>query len=270
MKTQDKFNFYVPITIEKAVDKKTGKEEMIFTGVASDDSKDLDGEELIPSGFNFDSFLDTGFINWGHQVKNNPKMIVGEPIQAMVKDNKFIVKGRLYKDSQLAKDIWETAEMLEKSGSTRRLGFSIEGTPLKRSLMNPKRIEKARISGLAITHVPKNKNTIFQLVKGLQEEDYIDYEFEKAENSNGSDSPEFLIDIVDEEKEVRVTMDKSLTIKIEKAITTDTGKDMIKEHLEEKKDKIGEAIITIAKGYEQGLVSEEEKNMVVEVIDKKV
>lgn len=275
MKKQDNFNFWVPIEFEKSVDPVTKKKKMIFSGIASDDSKDADDEILEPSGFELKSFLESSFINYNHGTKNSPKSIVGEPLEAKIVNNKFVVKGMLYDDSKLAHDIWETAEMLEKSGSKRRLGFSIEGTPLKRDLVNPKRILKARITGLAITANPKNRNTIFQLVKGEQTEDFIDYEFEKAENidPNGSSDVEYLIDITDQQKNVRVTMDKDLTIKIEKAITTDSpsGKAMKKESLEDdlKNLSFGGAIVTLAKAYEQGMISEEEKDLVAETIIEK-
>lgn len=278
MKTQDKFNFFVPVTFEKSVDKKTGKEVMKFKGVASDDSEDLDKEILEPSGFEFNDFLDYGFVNYHHQSKNTPKAIVGEPVAAKIIDNKFVVEGMLYSDSQLAKDIYDTAEMLEKSGSKRKLGFSIEGTPILRDPVNPKRIRKARISGLAITPTPKNKNTIFSLMKGVQDEDYVDYEFEKA-NANGSDSPEFLLDITDKEKGVRVTMDKNLTIKIEKCMNTgsSSGKSIQKESLEKKPKNLfefskseEEALITIAEGYRIGMISEDTKNSIVGRINKKL
>lgn len=274
MKKQDNFNFWVPIEFEKSVDPVTKKKKMIFSGIASDDSKDADDEILEPSGFELKNFLESSFINYNHGTKNSPKSIVGEPLEAKIVNNKFVVKGMLYDDSKLAHDIWETAEMLEKSGSKRRLGFSIEGTPLKRDLVNPKRILKARITGLAITANPKNRNTIFQLVKGEQAEDFIDYEyeFEKSQDPNGGEV-EYLVDINDVEKGVRVTMDKDLTIKIEKAITTDSpsGKAMKKESLEDdlKNLSFGGAIVTLAKAYEQGMISEEEKDLVAETIIEK-
>lgn len=274
MKTQDKINFWIPAEFEKAVDKKTGKEQMIFSGIASDSSRDADDEILEPSGFEIKDFLSTGFFNYQHGMKNTPRAIVGEPTEAEIIDNKFVVKGILYNDSKLAQDIWDTAQMLKKNGSTRRLGFSIEGTPLKRDLINPKRILKARISSIAITPTPKNKNTIFQLIKGEQQEDFIDYEYEleKGIDANGGEV-EYLLDVTDKDKGVRVVIDKSLTIKIEKAtMTTDSpsGKAMKKESLERhlKNLSFGGAIVTVAKAYEQGVIGEDEKNKVVEVIEK--
>lgn len=264
MKLQDKFNCVLPIKIEKSVDKQTGVKNYKFRAIASDDSEDADQEVLNPNGFQFDSFLSHGFVNYNHNLKNSPKALVGEPSGAFVNDkNQFIVDGILYGNSKIARDIVETADMLEKAGSKRKFKLSIEGTPIQRSTINPRRIEKARITGLAITLQPKNANTLFSLVKGQQSEDFIDYEYGSIEKSdpNGGDI-EYLVDITDKDKGVRVTMDKSLTIKISKALTTDSpsGKAMRKESFEKKPKNLFEfqkAAVTISKGYELGMVPEE-------------
>ena len=70
------------------------------------------------------------------------------------------------------------------------------------------------------------------------------------------------MDITDNDKGVRVTMDRALTIKIEKSMTTGSpsGKAMMKESLEKKPKNLFEfqkAIVTIAKGHEFGMVPEE-------------
>lgn len=263
MKNQNKFNFFIPsVTFEKAKDEKTGVTNYLFKSIASDDSEDSSGETLVPDGFDIKPLLDYGTVNWNHKAKDNPRSIIGHPTNAEIKDNKLIVSGLIYGDSKLGRDVVETAKMLEKSsGGKRRFGISIEGVPLKRSTINPKRIEKARITGIAVTHVPVNRNTVFELIKGEQSDDFIDYEFEKS-NANGSMDPEYLVDITDKDKGIRVTMDKSLTIKISKTLTTDSpsGKAMRKESLEKKPKNLFEfqkAVVTISKGYELGMVPDE-------------
>jgi hypothetical protein len=277
----NKFNFIVPVSFEKSKDD-GGIENYKFKAIASDDSEDSQGDQLIPSGFDVKEFISSGFINWNHSAKTNPKAIIGHPTKAEVKNNQFLVEGILYGDSQLAKDVVETAIMLEKSsGGKRSLYLSIEGIPLKRNVLNSKKIEKARITGLAICPVPVNKNTLFTLIKGEQSEDFVDYEyeFEKSQDANGGEI-EYLVDIIDQEKGVRVTMNKDLTIKIEKCMTADSpsGKAIKKESLEpdlknlsfkSQSDEFNKAVVTIAKGYKNGIVSEEMKNKVAEVIQNK-
>ena len=67
MKNEDKFNFWLPIDlVEKAKgnlnkDDDSRYDNMIFEGLASDDSVDWEGEEMEPNGFILDYFLENGF-----------------------------------------------------------------------------------------------------------------------------------------------------------------------------------------------------------------
>jgi hypothetical protein len=280
MKTQNKFNCFQPVTFEKSIDKKTGVTNYKFRSVVSDSSKDSDDEEIEPDGVDVKDFVNYGLINYNHLLKSSPKALIGEPTKAFVKNGKLVVEGILYGENKLTQDIIETVEMLEKSGSKRKIGCSIEGVPILRSIVNPKRILKAKLTGCAFTFMPKNKNTWVQLVKGEQSEDFVDYEFEKAENPNGSTDIEYLVDITDQEKGVRVTMNKELTIKIEKCMTTDSpsGKAIKKESLEpdlknlsfkSQSDEFNAAVVTIAEGYKLGMVDENMKQKVVDIIQNK-
>lgn len=253
----EKLNFFMPLQFEKAVDKKTGKTNYKFHGVASDDSEDLDKEILEPGGFDYNDLLKYGTVNYNHLTKSTPRAVVGEPTSARVEGNKFIIDGILYGDSQLARDIIETAQLLENSSSSRRMGMSLEGVPILRDPINNKRIKKARITGVAITLSPKNKNTVFQLVKGEYDSLYQNYEYELEKgNENGSDI-QWLIDV--EEKGIRVRMDKELNIKIEKSLSTENNSQVIKESLEKKPKNLFEiqkALVIVNEGYKLGLVSD--------------
>lgn len=176
-----KFNFFIPVELEKSKNEDESKnpyDNMVFWGEASDNSKDQEGEVLEPSGFDFSYLLTKGFMNLDHLSKRtgNPKFIIGEPIEAQVKDNKFYVKGKLYKDSQLARDFWDTIKTLKSSGSSRKPGMSIEGSAIERDPLNPKRITKACIRNVALTLSPVNANSWVDIVKGQQKEDYINNE----------------------------------------------------------------------------------------------
>jgi len=174
----NKFNFFVPVEFEKSKKEDSSKnpyDNMVFWGEASDNSKDQEGEVLEPNGFDFSYLLTKGFMNLDHLSKRtgNPKFIIGEPIEAQVKDNKFYVKGKLYKDSQLARDFWDTIKTLQSSGSSRKPGMSIEGSAVERDPLNPKRITKAYIRNVALTLSPVNANSWVDIVKGKQKEDYV-------------------------------------------------------------------------------------------------
>lgn len=174
----NKINFFVPVTFQKGKDKE-GNEVMKIGGIASTPDKDSDDEYLDPKGFDLSSFLKSGHFNWNHAAKDNPAAIVGEPTSAEVTPEGLYVEGVLYNNSPVAKSIYDLASTLEKAGSKRRLGFSIEGQAVERDPKNKKKITKARITGCAITHVPKNPNTLMSIMKG--EDAYIEPEFDQEE-----------------------------------------------------------------------------------------
>ena len=188
IRTDSDMNFFIPIDFEKSKDEKTGKKIMKIKGIASTADKDSEGEILEPIGFDLSRFLETGYINWNHQAKNDVSKVIGEPTLAKVNQKgELYVEGRLYEGHPLAESVWNLAETLERNKSKRKLGFSIEGKALERDIVNPKKITKALLTGLAVTHVPVNTHTYLDLVKGEQKEDFTPYEDEdiliKSEDS---------------------------------------------------------------------------------------
>ena len=61
-----------------------------------------------------------------------------------------------------SKNIWETAIALHKSGSDRRLGFSVEGKILKRNALG--QIVKAKVYNVAITPNPVNTDCTWDVL----------------------------------------------------------------------------------------------------------
>lgn len=188
---ETKFNFWIPIDnvqVEKS-ESKNGKdvyENMIISGIASDNSEDADGEMLEPNGFDISDFKKHGLINLEHFPTRNqsPKAWIGEPIDASIKNNKFYIKAKLWKDSKLAKEAYDTMLTMQNSGSSRKVGWSIEGNAVKRDPTNDKRILKAKITNCALTFRPKNMNTFADIIKGQQNNDFINPEFETTIENN--------------------------------------------------------------------------------------
>ena len=177
--TVDRFNFFIPANFEKS-----GEEgEMKISGICSSIVEDSDGESLDPSGFDFQPLLNSGYYNWNHQANKEPGAILGRPTMAKVinKGKDFYTEGFLYKGLQKSKDLFDLAETLEKEDPDRRLGFSIEGQAIQRDPINPKRILKARITGIAITHCPKNPNTLLSIIKGEYQEPFVEVESLESE-----------------------------------------------------------------------------------------
>ncbi len=176
MFTSDKFNFYIPAEFIKAKDSE-GKHLMRVKGIASTPDKDSEGEILEPVGYDLDRFLKTGFINYNHLAKSDAAKIIGEPENAYInKQGNLYIEGKLY-NTELAKSVYNLANTLEKTGSNRRLGWSIEGRALERDIGNPKKITKALITGVAITPNPVNSNTFVDVIKGFQKKDWVQPEF---------------------------------------------------------------------------------------------
>lgn len=224
----NKFNFFFPVEIEKGkdLDKDGYPKELIIQGVASTNDEDTDGETLEPSGYDLSRFLKYGFLNMEHMAKNNMSNIVGEPIDAYVRENKLFIKGKLYKNNPKAVAIYDTILMLKNAKSDRKVGFSIEGKATLKDPLNPKKILKAMLTHCAVTTSPKNANTWADIVKGQQEKDFVG-----LEDTNGGQI--YLLDITTP-KGVRVTVDKEFNIKVDKAITTESARPLIPESLDGK------------------------------------
>lgn len=214
MERNNNFNFWCPIEISKAKDK-NGDEIMLLGGIASTADEDSDGEFLDPKGFDIKPLLDSGMVNWHHQAKTCPATIVGEPTKAEIKKEGLYIETMLYPSSTVARDIWELAKTLDKDSNTRRLGYSIEGRVLERQSNDKnsegyKKITKAVITGVAITHQPKNPKTFANIIKGeidddLEEEEEEEEKFEKKKNKSiTTDSARPLIK-EDLDKELKVT-----------------------------------------------------------------
>lgn len=191
--SQDKFNFFVPFTLEKG--SKPGQ-EMRIKGIASSEVEDSDEQTLVPSGFDVSPLLSKGFLNYNHKSSESAAAIIGEPTKAeIINDGKDLyIEGFLYPDSDEAKAVYKLAQVLEKNSPNRRLGFSIEGKTLEVDPFNKKRITKAKITGIAITAMPKNPNTLLSIMKGeyskpfVSDSDEDEEDLDKAITAEGSTS----------------------------------------------------------------------------------
>ena len=183
MEALNDFNFWLPLDLEKskAEDYPRGDERryenMVFEGIASDDSKDYQGESMEPNGFMIDYFLKHGLFNLDHLTVRakelKSRFWIGEPLDVKIINNKFWVKGKLWKESPEARAFWDKCIEMKNSGSTRRPGMSIEGKALARDPKNEKHITKAIINNIALTMTPVNFNSYVDLVKGVQVQDFI-------------------------------------------------------------------------------------------------
>lgn len=191
-KIENKFKFWCPIekAQETIINPTTGEEVMRLGGIASTSDEDSDGEFLDPKGFDIKPLLESGMVNWHHQAKGQPATIIGEPTKAEIRPEGLYIETELYPSSKIACDVWELAETLEKDSKTRRLGYSIEGKVVKRKSNDKtspdyKKIIKAVITGVAVTHQPKNPQTFANIIKGEIDGDFEDEEEKALDTENG-------------------------------------------------------------------------------------
>lgn len=227
MATRDinNFNFWCPVEISKAIDEKTGEEIMLLGGIASTADEDSDGEFLDPKGFDIKPLLESGMVNWHHQAKTCPGTIVGEPTKAEIRKDGLYIETKLYPSSPVARDIWELAKTLESDSDTRRLGYSIEGRVLERGSNDKtkpgyKKITKAVITGVAITHQPKNPKTFANIIKGDIDDDFENEETEETDLKKNT---------LKEEKKYY----EGIGIN-DKSLDTDSARPLIKEEVDPK------------------------------------
>ena len=157
---------FMPITLSKSIDE-NGAEILKMNGVMSTTSKDADGQHLNPSGFDMSEFMSDGFMNWHHQSNKNPLAIIGRPTGFNLDKgkNEMHVDFELFPNNPMAQQVYQLQEVLEGQGLS--LGLSLEGDATEfRDPLTKTYVEKAKITGCAVTPSAKNKDAIVGIVKG--------------------------------------------------------------------------------------------------------
>lgn len=169
MQTETKISVFVPLDIEQSFksSEETGDGKGWYVqGFASTPDLDLQDDIVEPMGIDISYFKKSGFINYEH--KEGARYIIGVPTENCYidMDRGLFVEAKLYKDSEYAQDMWKLANNIRKSGSTRRLGFSVEGAILSRDSMDKRRVTSLVVSNVALTTHPANPNATWEtLVK---------------------------------------------------------------------------------------------------------
>lgn len=245
MKEKNNFRFWLPVDdIQKSKDA-DGKDVMMLAGIASTARRDTDGESINPKGFELEYAKERGIINWAHST--SPDCVIGEPVEIKQKKEGLFVKSMLYSNSKKAKQVYELAETLQKSGGKRRLGYSVEGRVIERDPDDPTKVIKCMLTNIAVCISPKNPDSIVDIIKGefhgwADDEKPIPLDLsEDTENLSKS-----IIDIIRPDgQHVIVDHEYRITIKpndlLEKALSTGTntgvtektsGAPLIKEDLD--------------------------------------
>lgn len=148
-------------------------------GICTTDGIDRQGERILQDNLDWDDFLKNGWFNDNHSSKTVD--VLGYPDKtslirfapgdmlpngATAVANGTWVEGWLL-NTAAADQIWELAQALQ--GTDRTLGFSVEGSIVKRQGAGNKVIAKAKIRNVAITSCPVNVQCRLDvLVRSLQ------------------------------------------------------------------------------------------------------
>ena len=124
-------------------------------GIISSETTDQQGETLIQGGVDWDYFLNKGWFNYEHAA--GPDNVLGhaEMVKAVEYQGRpaTAVEGVLYLHKPKAREIFETAQAMQKAKTSRRLGFSVEGQVVARDNRDPKKIIKSRVLNLSLIHI---------------------------------------------------------------------------------------------------------------------
>lgn len=156
-----KFNAFVPLDLEKSVSTESDTNEYsVVSGWASTPSVDLQNDIVNPKGIDIEYFKSQGYINYEHERDK----VVGIPTDNCYVDvNKgLFIEAKLWKNDDNVIKMLDLAEKLEKSGSGRRLGFSIEGAVKKRNTNDSRVIEEVMITGVALVKNPANPEATWE------------------------------------------------------------------------------------------------------------
>jgi hypothetical protein len=171
----NKIRILCPVSIKKSLN---GDSRMIMQGIASSIRKDVQGQVLVPEGGDLEYFLNFGEINFDHIKSERERLFdegevadheIGYPIRAYVdKEGRLQVEFGLFEHKPICHQIYKYAKELEKIGSQKRLGLSIEAIPKE---IIGDRVTKWIMTGLAITPQPVNPDTSCLIKKSLSEQE---------------------------------------------------------------------------------------------------
>lgn len=180
------FSFFAPASLLKSQDVDgAAKEPYRIAGIITTEDEDMVKETLLLD--NADTFyLENGWgkIKFEHDNRylKEPDNIIGFPIKLVRDKGKLMIIGELIPfegipedkmspQQRLAKSVYNLMKAIEEHNkrhpeNPQKIGFSVEGTILKRDNLTGK-ILKSNIMNVVLTTKPVNPNTYATLVKSL-------------------------------------------------------------------------------------------------------
>lgn len=178
MKTQlqegQDFNIFVPLTensfevVTKDDERSDKQHGNYIRGYATTSHQDREGDIILPGALDIEDFLKWGYINYEH--KQGDAFKIGVPTnKTYIDPNKGLyVEAKLNMDNPYAQDMWKLATDLSDAGSSRKVGFSVEGKFMGRNMNNPSEIKRVKVKNVAVTTNPANPEATWDtLVKSF-------------------------------------------------------------------------------------------------------
>lgn len=160
---EEEFNIFLPIDSDSFIEKSyDGEKGNYIRGWASTPSRDRDGDIILPDSLDIHNFLERGYINYEH--KRGDAYKLGIPTKNTYIDPKkgLFVEAKLFMDNPYAKEMWNLSRNLAKSGSGRKVGFSIEGKMMGRDYKNPSIIKSVKVNNVSLTTNPANTEATWE------------------------------------------------------------------------------------------------------------
>ena len=149
-----------------------------FAAIASDESSDIEGDQILRKSIDLSYAKERGYVNWDHS--RQPADQLGFLTKAIIISDGQVEElkksfpevastASVYVEGELYKTVPKNSEIvnLMKSASTtnKALGVSLDGA-LARDV-NTRECVKAFVRGIAITPQPAHPRTLFQLRKSI-------------------------------------------------------------------------------------------------------
>ena len=157
---QENFEIFIPIS--KSI-KSDGEHGRFIRGWASVPKEDRDGDIILPTELNINSFMRIGYINYEH--KKGGKYKLANPTDKSYLDPKrgFFLEAKLFEDNPYADKMWDLAEKVHSGkvdvDDDHMLGFSIEAHFSHRDYNDPRILRNVTVSNVALTTHPSNTSS---------------------------------------------------------------------------------------------------------------
>lgn len=150
---------YLPINkLEKSKD---DDNTYLVRGYASTGKKDLQQEQIDPSGIDASYLVSDGWVDFEHDTDQ----VIGVPTKNTHVDNKgLFLEARLFKNMPQVQDIIKLYHNIKDNNIDRNLGFSIEGNVIERDEDDESIIRQVQITGVAVTKNPANTDATWELL----------------------------------------------------------------------------------------------------------